>query len=147
MGAGAVADHPDVVLANGVEHPAAHPGGLAHAVADEGHQREVGLHLHLAQLAELRQHLVAEDGLAVALAAGVIQGQGDAHLRGGDEVHRDAVPCQYAEYLGQEAVGVEHVEAVQGDQHLLAAQGHGAKQRAGLGAGADPGATGCGIPG
>ena len=32
---------------------------------------------------------------------------------------------QYAEYVGQEAAGAEHVRALQGQQHLIAAQGHG----------------------
>ncbi len=130
VGAGAVTDHANVVFANGVKDLTAHPDRLAHPVADKRHQRQPCLHLHLAQLAELRQHLVIEDGFAVALAAGVIQGQRHAHLGGGDEIHRDAVAGQDAEHLGQETVGVEHVEAVQGHQHLVAAQGHGAKQRA-----------------
>jgi len=55
VGTGAVTDHADVVLANGVKDLTAHPGRFAHPVADERHQRQPRLHLHLAQLAKLRQ--------------------------------------------------------------------------------------------
>ena len=129
VGTGAVADHANVDVIDGFKHTATGTTDFTHPITDECDQCQIMFHLNLAQSTEFGEDFIAEYGFAAGLAAGVVQGQRHADFGGGDEIDRDAVARQNAEYVGQETAGAEHVRALQGQQHLIATQSHGAEQR------------------
>ena len=145
----------DIVVSKHAEELAGDARQAAQVLAHQRHNRHITDDIHRAKLAQIviralqslvldRQFLISAHGHHTVLR---VQRHGDVHLRRGDEVHRQVVPIEDGEDLGEEAVraGAAVAVHVEHDDGVLDCDGGGAAalvQLGEVGAGAAAGELG-----